>query len=228
MIVKSCFAMRVWMFSKKNIYITGVICIMIVTQFGLALSYCVNAFRLPSLIQVHELSLVASLALGGGLATDVVIAIALCYFLRRLRTGFQRSDNLVNMLCIYAVNTGALTGAISLLTLVLYNARMDTFYFMPPYFTLGKFYAISFLCTLNTRKVTRGRGTDHQGNSINPPSNGRHPFVMVTNNGRTPRSHEYSEGQAKSVEIDVRQEVSVMSDLERAAQNNPMACAWSF
>lgn len=47
-------------------------------------------------------------------------------------------------------------------------------------------YAISFLATLNTRKVLRGKGTDTQGQSDNTNSanNPRNTFFMVTNSGR--------------------------------------------
>ena len=52
---------------------------------------------------------IATWSLSAGVATDLAIALALCYFLRKLRTGFKKSDSLVNMLCIYAINTGILT-----------------------------------------------------------------------------------------------------------------------
>ncbi|KAF8968903.1 hypothetical protein BDZ97DRAFT_297656 [Flammula alnicola] len=199
-VVKFCFAMRVWRFSKKNIWITGLIVLLILAQFGLAIVYCVRAFQIV-LLDVRTLRIIASLALGAGLITDLTIAAALCYFLRKLRTGHRKADTLINSLTIYAVNTGALTGVVSLLTVVLYNTRPETFDFMASYFTLSKLYAISFLCTLNTRKVLRGRGTDAEGNTT------------------TPRDLEYSANQTKSLEIGIHQEVSIVGDMEYDAQD---------
>ncbi|KDR82515.1 hypothetical protein GALMADRAFT_237851 [Galerina marginata CBS 339.88] len=219
-VVKCCFAMRVWRFSKRNIYITGVIIFMILGQFGIAILYCIRAFRLKTLLEVHQLRLVASLALGAGLLTDFLIAAALCFFLRRLRTGYHKSDTLINSLCRYAVNTGALTGVVSFLTLLLYNVRPEAFYFMATYFTLGKLYAISFLCALNTRKVIRGKGTDREGNTSDT-SNMRNTFLMVTNNSRVQRNIDYAT-QTKSMEIDVRQEVSISRDIESAIHDKTM------
>jgi len=215
-IVKCCFAIRVWRFSKRNIYITGAIIIMILAQFALAILYCVEAFQLTSLLDVSHLRLVASLALSAGPMTDILIAAALCYFLRKLRTGHRKADTIVRSLSVYAINTGALTGAISSLTLILYNAQPNAFYFMASYFTLGKLYAISFLATLNTRKVVRGKGTDQEGNT----SDTRNTFFLVTNNGRVPRTVDYA-NQTKSVEIDVRQEVSVVRDIEDDPYQSP-------
>ncbi|PPQ64158.1 hypothetical protein CVT24_008793 [Panaeolus cyanescens] len=216
-LVKICFTLRVWMFSKRNVYITGFIVILILGQFGVAVLYSIRCFQLNKLVLASQLRLVASLSLGTGLVTDFAIAAALCYFLRRLRTGYRKSDTLVNTLTIYAVNTGALTGALSLLTLILYNARPDTFFFMASYFSLGKLYAISFICTLNTRKVIRGRGTDRQGSSANTSGNARNnTFMLVTpSNARAQRPDFTShQNHLKSVEIGVHQEVSVIMDLE--------------
>ncbi|KAH9480339.1 hypothetical protein JR316_0006937 [Psilocybe cubensis] len=204
---------------KHNHYITGGIILMILAQFGLAILYCIRAFQLRTLLDVHTLRTVASLALGAGLLTDFVIAAALCFCLQKMRTGIRKADTLVNTLSLYAVNTGALTGAISLVTLVLYNISPDTFWFMASYFTLGNLYAICFMAALNTRKVLRGKGTDQEGNTSNT-SNMQNTFFMVTNGGRIPRPLEYSSSQTKSMEIDIHQEVSVRMDIENARQDN--------
>ncbi|KAF8879098.1 hypothetical protein CPB84DRAFT_318120 [Gymnopilus junonius] len=216
-IVKCCFSMRVWRFSKRNLYITGAIVIMILVQFALAILYCVKAFQLTSLVGVSNLRLVASLALSAGPMTDILIALALCYFLRRLRTGHKKADSLVRSLSVYAINTGALTAAVSSLTLILYNVRPNAFYFMASYFTLAKLYAISFLAALNTRKVVRGKGTDQESGNT---SEARNTFFLVTNNGRVPRNVEHT-NQTKSVEIDIHQEVSVVRDIEDEPLQSP-------
>ncbi|KAF9465362.1 hypothetical protein BDZ94DRAFT_394202 [Collybia nuda] len=182
-IVKACFTMRVWRFSDRNIFVTGFICLLIATQFGLAIVYTAQAFQLSSLKDVHKLKFIATLALGAGVLTDFCIAIALCYFLRKLRTGYRGSDSLVNSLTIYAINTGALTSAISLCTVLLVNTHSDAFYFMASYFVLGKLYAISFLCALNTRKIIRGRGTDHAATSSKTENPGT-SFFIVNHNSR--------------------------------------------
>ncbi|KJA16956.1 hypothetical protein HYPSUDRAFT_71025 [Hypholoma sublateritium FD-334 SS-4] len=216
-----CFTMRVWRFSKKNKTITGTIAMLILGEFGLAVAYAVKAFQL-SVFDGRRLRVIASLALGGGLLTDLAIALALCVFLRKMRTGYRKADTLVNTLSIYAINTGALTGAVSLLTLLLYNCLPDTFASMASYFILGKLYAISFLATLNTRKVLRGKGTDTQGNSdgTNGTNNPRNTFFTVTNTGRPARGQDYS--RSKSLEIDIRMEVSVIGDVKSAAPDVTM------
>lgn len=163
-IVKVYFAFRVWRFSSRNIWITGLILLLTLGQLGLATAFTIEAFKLPNVFAVHELRTLGTVSLGTGVATDVVTAIALCYFLNRLRTGLKSSDSLVNNLCAYAINTGVLTSTVSVATLVLYNGVGGlNLYFVATYFILSKLYAISFMATLNTRRTIRGRGTDAQG-----------------------------------------------------------------
>ncbi|TFK52647.1 hypothetical protein OE88DRAFT_1658022 [Heliocybe sulcata] len=174
-IVKACFAMRVWRFSNHNILITGVVLLLIVAQMGTATLFTVKAFFLGSLIELKDLKIFGSLSLALGVATDAVTALALCYFLSKLKTGYSNSDSLVNSLSLYAVNTGLLTSALSLTTLILYNIMPDNFIFMGIYFVVSKMYAVSFVATLNTRRIVRGKGTDRERTD---PVN---TFHMLTN-----------------------------------------------
>ncbi|KAG5733269.1 hypothetical protein E4T56_gene4576, partial [Termitomyces sp. T112] len=121
-----------------------------------------------------------SLALG--VATDVITAAALCFFLNRLRTGLVSSDSIVNSLIRYAINTGALTSACSLTTLLLYNHKSRDFnlYFIATYFIVSKMYAISYMATLTTRRTVRGRGTDRQGGTTGRQDNNTNLFPLGT------------------------------------------------
>ncbi|KAF9046171.1 hypothetical protein BJ165DRAFT_1602461 [Panaeolus papilionaceus] len=192
-IVKIYLAFRVWRFSERNWFITGLILLLSFGQLGksfialdrdlvtllfswqnfsftsgLALVFAAKAFALPSVFAVHQLQTLGTISLATGVATDFVTAVALCYFLNRLRTGLKTSDNLVNSLCRYAINTGVLTSGVSLTVLILYNVMpTSNLYFIATYFTLSKLYAISFMATLNTRRSIRGRGTDEQGEVSN-------------------------------------------------------------
>ncbi|KAF7422465.1 hypothetical protein PC9H_010621 [Pleurotus ostreatus] len=190
-IVKCCFILRVWRcenllyvprsvpkacisVSRHNKAATLCLLLLDLTQFALAIVYTIKAFQLGSLVNVYKLRILGIVSLSFGLATDVMIAASLCYFLRHYRTGHSGTDSLVNALSVYAVNTGALTSAVSLSTLLLYwTMPENNFYFIAVYFSLSKFYAISFMATLNTRKIIRGRGSDYSakdGGSISTNS----------------------------------------------------------
>ncbi|KAJ8093342.1 hypothetical protein PM082_020199 [Marasmius tenuissimus] len=179
-IVKTSFALRVWRFSERNWLITGVVMICVLSQLALSLAFTIKAFQLPNIFAVVHLQTLGTVALAVGVFTDIVIAVALCFFLNRLRTGYRQSDSLVNSLVRYAVNTGAITGAVSLTTLILYNLMPQNLVFISTYFILSKFYAISFMATLNTRRVVRGKGTDKQGTSNPTGGNNTNMFHLGT------------------------------------------------
>ncbi|TFY62472.1 hypothetical protein EVJ58_g3850 [Rhodofomes roseus] len=199
-IVKACFAMRVWRFSNCNIWITSLILLL---TFG-QLVYTVQAFQLANLTKLADLKVVGTISLGLGVATDIVTALALCYFLRNLRTG---DDSLVNRLTIYALNTGVITSAISLATVILYDMMPENFIFMGFYFVLSKLYANSFLATLNTRRVVRGRGTDNDQTTM--PT-----FLMLDKATRmgSQLDPETATGTVVTVEVGVHREVSIHND----------------
>ncbi|KAJ3889859.1 hypothetical protein GG344DRAFT_66745 [Lentinula edodes] len=131
-------------------------------------AYEVGAFHLQNILDIAKIKVVASLALATGALADFLIAVALCYYLRKLRTGYREfviePDSLLNSLVQYALNTGALTSTMSILTLVLdinqYDARTSTFQYMGVYFVLSKMFAVSFMCALSTRKQVTGKVGD--------------------------------------------------------------------
>ncbi|KAF8238075.1 hypothetical protein L208DRAFT_1355580 [Tricholoma matsutake] len=203
-VVRVCFAMRVWRFSNRNIVVTGSLLIIILVSFGKSLEVFLSPITMNVLILLQTF---ATLALSTGVAADTFTAVALCFYLRRLRTGHKKSDSLVNSLTIYAVNTGALTSLFSTMVMVLYNRFPNAFYFMGTYFVLSQLYALSFFCTLNTRKAHRGKGTDRETSDNSNKRSGSH-FVL-SHHRRTVNSLSH----AKSIEIGVAQDVTVTSDV---------------
>lgn len=50
--------------------------------------------------------------------TDTIIAASLCYLLYTNRTGYRRTDSLLNTLMLYTVNTGIITSICSLAAII--------------------------------------------------------------------------------------------------------------
>ncbi|KAI0034349.1 hypothetical protein K488DRAFT_84078 [Vararia minispora EC-137] len=165
-----------------------------------------------TLNEATRVTRIATAALGLGAATDVVTALALSYFLQKMRTGYSASDTLIKRLIVYSVNTGALTSLFSISVVITYNVMPYNFVFMACYFILCKLYANSCLATLNTRRFVRGRGTDHQtetGPSFLMVGRSRSGAVEEFKNNR-----HYTPAYASSrgLEVGVKHEISVISD----------------
>jgi hypothetical protein len=216
LIVKTCFGLRVWKFSKGNYLVTGLILGMALAQFATAVVFTIRSFHLR-VGQADEITTLASTALSLGVATDIFTAASLSYFLHRMRTGYKKSDTLINRLIVYSVNTGTLTSVFSVAVLVAYNLMPDNLVFIALYFILSKLYANSCLATLNTRRFVHGRGTDREEATI--PT-----FVMVANSIHRPRpQYQYPERDLEREELDEedsedQQKVSVAPDSDKIPQ----------
>jgi len=158
-IVRGCFAVRVWRFSNSNWPITAAIALFTAGHLGVSILFTQRCFVVKKLVYLNDMKSIATISLALGAFTDVFIAAALCHFLRNYRTGQKQSDSLVNNLILYAINSGLVTSAFSIATLILYNTMPQNFVFMATFFVLSKLFAISLMANLNTRKTIRGRGT---------------------------------------------------------------------
>jgi len=206
LIVKICFAMRVWKFSRGNYVVTGLIVGMALAQFATAVVYTARTFslRVGQAVQIINLG---SVALSLGLANDIFTAASLSFFLHKMRTGYKKSDTLINRLIIYSVNTGMLTSVFSAAVLIAYNLMPANLIFIAGYFILCKLYANSCLATLNMRRFVHGRGTDREEATI--PT-----FVMVAHTIQGPRS----QFQVQFEDDVEEQKISVAPDSDKIPQ----------
>ncbi|KAG7093370.1 hypothetical protein E1B28_007052 [Marasmius oreades] len=154
MIVKMCFSLRVWRFSKQNKLATLIIVVFVLAEANTFVFtvFVIRLFKLQSLQFIWQMKTIGSLALGCGVAADVAIAAVLWYYLRKLKAGCQSATTVVTKISIYAVSTGAVTSAAGLATLLSFYL-MPNFIFVAVFFVLSKLYGISFLAALNTRHI---------------------------------------------------------------------------
>ncbi|TDL19790.1 hypothetical protein BD410DRAFT_791655 [Rickenella mellea] len=128
--VQLFFAHRVWNFTSRNIYYGGLVVILATVQFVTT----VRAFQLKAFSRLEEVktTIVSSLAIT--VACDVVVTGILCFYLNRSRTGFKRTESLINNLMWYSLSTGLL-----------------------PSLFVGKLYSNSLLTILNGRASIRAK-----------------------------------------------------------------------
>ncbi|KAI0731100.1 hypothetical protein C8Q76DRAFT_793198 [Earliella scabrosa] len=216
-IVKVCYGLRVWRFSKHNIPVTMLIMVGALAQLAAAFYFTVKAsLDVTSLTQVGSLKVIGTVALGLGMATDVMTAAALCWFLRNLKTGYSKDDSIINKLTIYAINTGVISSAFSLATLILYNLMPENFIFMGTYFVLSKIYANSFYAALNTRRSVRGRGTENDRTTV--PT-----FLMVGQTTTFKHEGGHEGGPVFSTTLRSQSDVSALSPLREVPREAPLA-----
>jgi hypothetical protein len=111
---------------------------------------------------------------------DGAIAGILCYYLQTVRhlflqiqtlvddsihqsrSGIKSSDNIIDTLIIFTVNTGAITCSASTAHLVFFLASPNTGVHFAFHFVLAKLYTNSLYASLNTRALFRGNGESNR------------------------------------------------------------------
>ncbi|KAJ3848756.1 hypothetical protein EV368DRAFT_67993 [Lentinula lateritia] len=164
-IVKFCFIIRIWRFSNHNKMVTTALSMLVFAEIGWILGNVIS--QLQDALGLASIKYVASGGLATGALGDILLALAMCYYLRKWRTGYQEPDSLLNSLVHYALNTGVMTSTLGVLTLILYDTSTSNFQYMGVHLVLSKklgllsaVFAVSLIFSLSTRKQVVGRVGD--------------------------------------------------------------------
>jgi len=77
--------------------------------------------------------------------------------LRRQRTGFQKTDGMINTMIIYSINTGAVTSVVAIATAITFALKQFHFVVLALAPPLGALYTICLLANLHSRTEIRRR-----------------------------------------------------------------------
>ncbi|THH10640.1 hypothetical protein EW146_g8311 [Bondarzewia mesenterica] len=177
-IVRSFFTVRLWHLSEKNKVLVVLIIILSLAQVGeydslqvarssvvdqyspvtlegLGLAMCALTFVVMRFDRLPTFMAPLSVQMAAAVAADVMITGPLVYYLNRNRTGFRKTNSLINRLILWSVNTALLTGVFELLQLLTWVTMTDTLVFLGFHLVLGKLYTNSMLAMLNGRKSLR-------------------------------------------------------------------------
>lgn len=176
-LVQSFLTMRVWRLSNRSYLLTGVLVLLVAAEFVCVIVFTAISIRLETFARLANLEALSVTVNALAAAGDVLIAASLCTILHKSRTGFRKSDNMINKLIIFSVNTGFLTSLCACASLISITVAGHTFIYIAFFFCIGRLYTNSLLATLNARKSIRG--TDEGG--INSTSEGFSMSARDTN-----------------------------------------------
>ncbi|KAF8138663.1 hypothetical protein EV363DRAFT_539123 [Boletus edulis] len=161
-----CFlAMRIYKLSNRSLVGTVSVMVLVVAQFIVVLVYGSKTMYLHTFAQAVPLrGLVKSINITTALG-DFIIALFLCILLQRSRTGFRKSDMIINQLIMFSIKTGLLTSLCALASLICISVWPNAFYYMAFYFCVGRLYCNSLLAVLNARKKLRSE-SQHEAISL--------------------------------------------------------------
>ncbi|KAI0647740.1 hypothetical protein C8Q79DRAFT_1008154 [Trametes meyenii] len=197
LIVEAFFARRVWKMSR-NWIVTGVILALAALHFGLGVVFTAQSFILGHFSKFKRLTWVTCIGLGAAAAADIIIAIAMCYYLYKKRTGLKRTDSIVTTLMVYSINTGLTTSVIGTIIVIAFGAMPTNFIWLGFFWIMGKCYVNSFLALLNSRESLRDK-VSKAALQLNNVGNNRSFQNSFTVSGQQPK-HSPLSGVAVQVE----------------------------
>lgn len=159
-IVQSFFIHRIWILSKRSVLITSIPAFLLFFKAVLGLATASYMYKLRTWAEfrgkIMPLSLFAS-SLSLAAAVDLIISTMLIVNLQQSRTGSHRTDHIIKLVQLYAINTGALTMLVSLAIILTFALLKDSLVFAGLVEVQSKLYTIAFLATLNARQHWRVR-----------------------------------------------------------------------
>ena len=116
--------------SKRNKVLTGLTITLVLGQFATTMAYFALVEPLTLFTQLGSVRNM-SRAMSATIAfADIIIAGILVFLLHRSRSGFKRSDSVINRLIPYTIASGLLTGVDGLLALIFSLVLPDTYSYM--------------------------------------------------------------------------------------------------
>ncbi|PFH46688.1 hypothetical protein AMATHDRAFT_69282 [Amanita thiersii Skay4041] len=155
--VQCFYTLRVWRLSNKNWLLTGFILLLVVANGCCGTAWVIISMRLRTYQELLDITPLTNSINALSTTIDVVIAGSLVILLHRVRTGFKKSDTMINRLIIFVVNTGVLTSICAIAALISLVVSPRTLIYAAFYFCIGRLYTNSFLATLNARKSIADR-----------------------------------------------------------------------
>ncbi|KAL7278349.1 hypothetical protein ACG7TL_008325 [Trametes sanguinea] len=152
------YAFRVCQIGSHFVYrvLVAVAIVCMVCEFGFMLAATIEGFRL-SLSDFQHVSWLVCGIFGSAVLTDICLTGTLVIVLLRSRTGFRRTDSLIEVLIIYSINTGLLTSIFGLLTFIFAIILPGNLIYIAIAIVGVKLYANSVLAVLNSRRSLSNR-----------------------------------------------------------------------
>ncbi|KAI9056775.1 hypothetical protein FKP32DRAFT_1681942 [Trametes sanguinea] len=204
-----CFyARRMLLLSGGRLWPFVFIVCCLVLEFGLCIGATTEAFIQLSFSDFKHFTWLVCSALGVAVLVDIFVTIGLMYYLHRSRTGFKRTDSLLDILIVYSINTGLCTSIITLGASITAIAMPGNLIYSGLYIIASKMYTNSVLAVLNSRRSLVDRGmegfeTGSFGLKVVEPGD----VQAIT--FKTPSSQMVAPAQTLSIDVRVTREILV-------------------
>lgn len=150
-IVQLFYAYRIWILSKRSWVVPVLVTLLTFLQLGVGIWCTIFAFMKPRWSAIAtDLQPSVALWLFGMAAGDIVITLALVIYLQRAKTGFERTNSVIDRLIKHIIANNALTAFAATASSILFIAAPGVWHTIPG-LVISRLYIVSFMSSLNSR-----------------------------------------------------------------------------
>ncbi|KAI1791874.1 hypothetical protein LXA43DRAFT_1181510 [Ganoderma leucocontextum] len=147
---------RLWILSEGSRYrvpLTLTVVLLAITHFGLEIAVMLLTFKFPLFADFHRITAAYTGSLGVAAGCDLIIAIAMWYFLHSRRSGLKSTNAMVNRIITFVIMTGSLTSVVDIATLISFVVMPNNLVYLSMYNLVNNLYANSLLAMINARET---------------------------------------------------------------------------
>lgn len=159
---------RVYKLSGQKYWLTAILLFLALLHFVSGQVEAVELLLLRKFARFDSVTVPSILRLSSAALCDTAIAASLSYFLHKKRTGFKRSDEIINYLIVFSINSGLATSLISVASLITYLVAQKLWIYTALCFLIGRLYANTFLSSLNSRQILMTIENEQESPKVSP------------------------------------------------------------
>ncbi|PIL32235.1 hypothetical protein GSI_05480 [Ganoderma sinense ZZ0214-1] len=128
-------------------------------EMGFFIAATTEAFIIPTFEGFKHVTWLVSTGSTMAVTSDIIITTMLIFALRQSRTGVKRTDSMLDVMIMYSINTGLLTGIFNLLSLLFAFIRPGDLIYIGFGIPGTKMYANTLMAALNSRRSLAAKGS---------------------------------------------------------------------
>ncbi|KAL1949744.1 hypothetical protein VTO73DRAFT_8625 [Trametes versicolor] len=160
------FVHRVWLIGPRFRPFVAISILLLCLELGFATAATIETYVRPLFTSYWKVTWVFSASFGIAMVVDTILTGVLITVLHRSRTGIKRTDSMIDLLIVYAINTGLLTGVFNMLTFIFAFLYPDNIIYGAFAVVTAKLYANSVLAALTQSSLNTRRSLNNTGGGL--------------------------------------------------------------
>ncbi|KAJ7156511.1 hypothetical protein C8R43DRAFT_1183878 [Mycena crocata] len=186
LLVQSLYAYRVWLLSGYHHGFLGyIVAAVVLAGFGIGIVLAYETYSLHLWSDAANISWAVESSFAASTAIDILISVAMCYYLRKSKGPESRLNSRISTLMQYTLSCGVFTSACSLACLFTFILMPNNLVFLALTYLLTRLYVNSFTAMMNARQ--RVHRHDDSTLALSTP-NHNHVSSVAFTYGTPPRS----------------------------------------